>query len=123
MFRGVPSTLTEAEESALAVEVERIAKLGQDWSPTGESLREVFLSIKMAGSIEHRAKQRRGIAQARQAGVRMGRPKKEKPSNFGSIVELANQREISKATAARMCGVSIETFRRWSKEWDAAHEG
>ena len=122
MFRGVPSELTEAEEEALAAEVGRIAQMGGAWSPTEEALREVFLAVKAAGSAEHRAKQRRGIAQAREAGVRLGRPRKERPSNFDSILELEAQGEITQRAAARMCGVSAETFRRWRKERDAARE-
>lgn len=116
MMRG-GTGFTEAEERALEAEAARIAGLGAGWSPTKDALREVVRAVKAAGSEEHRERQRDGIARARDRGVSLGRPRKERPSNFESIMELLEQGAITAGAAARMCGVSAETLRRWRKAW------
>lgn len=121
MFRG-GARFTEVEERALEVEVARIEALGVDWQPTKDALREVILAIKLAGNDEQRAKQRKGIAQARAAGVSVGRPRKEIPKAFPQCMEMIATGELTRGTAAKMMGVSAETFRRWARAWEAEQE-
>ena len=62
-----------------------------------------------------RKRQAEGIAAAKARGVHMGRPKKEKPTNFPIIKEQYVNQEINAASAAKSLGVSLTTFIRWIK--------
>ena len=65
---------------------------------------------------EHmRLMQAKGIAEAKQAGVRFGRPALEIPKKFGEIADLYRKGEISARAASDMLGVSSNTFRKWLK--------
>ena len=62
-----------------------------------------------------RKRQAEGIAAAKARGVHMGRPKKEKPSNFYTIKEQYLNGEINAEVGAELVGVSTTTFMRWIK--------
>ncbi len=62
-----------------------------------------------------RQMQARGIAEARQAGVRFGRPALEIPEKFPEIAELYRKGEITARAASDVLGVSSNTFRKWLK--------
>ena len=65
---------------------------------------------------EHmRQMQAKGIAEAKQAGVRFGRPSLQIPEKFEEVSELHRKGAISARAAADMLGVSANTFRKWLK--------
>lgn len=107
------STLTKAEELALQAEAARIAELNGAWVPTEEALREVVEAIKRAGDIEYRKAQERGIAAARERGVHMGRPRKERPASYLALAKAVKEGRTTRAAAAYELGVSGETLRKW----------
>ena len=62
-----------------------------------------------------RSRQAQGIAAAKKRGVKFGRPKKELPANFKSVVEKWRCKELSSRQAARECGMPLTTFRSKAK--------
>ena len=58
-----------------------------------------------------RSRQAQGIAAAKKRGVKFGRPKKEVPANFKSIVEKWQCKKLSSRQAAKECGMPLSTFR------------
>ena len=58
-----------------------------------------------------RSRQVQGIAAAKKRGVKFGRPKKELPANFRSVVEKWRCKELSSRQAAKECGMPLSTFR------------
>ncbi|MBO5403803.1 MAG: recombinase family protein [Phascolarctobacterium sp.] len=63
-----------------------------------------------------RSRQAQGIAAAKKRGVKFGRPKKELPANFKSVVEKWRCKELSSRQAAKECGMPLSTFRSKAKE-------
>lgn len=116
------STLTKAEELALRAEAARIAESGEAWIPTEEALREVVEAVKRAGDVEYREALERGIAAARERGVRMGRPKKERPASYPALAKAIREERMTRAAAAHELGVSDGTLRKWMRS-DAKDEG
>ena len=62
-----------------------------------------------------RSRQVQGIAAAKKRGVKFGRPKKELPANFRSVVEKWRCKELSSRQAAKECGMPLSTFRSKAK--------
>ena len=63
-----------------------------------------------------RSRQAQGIAAAKKRGVKFGRPKKEVPANFKSVVEKWRCKELSSRQAAKECGMPLSTFRSKAKQ-------
>lgn len=63
-----------------------------------------------------RQRQREGIDAARQRGVRFGRPRIEKPEEFGEICMQWERKEISSRMAAQKLQISQYTFLQWVHE-------
>ena len=63
-----------------------------------------------------RSRQAQGIAAAKKRGVKFGRPKKELPANFKSVVEKWRCKELSSRQAAKECGMPLSTFRSKAKQ-------
>ncbi|MCI8578614.1 MAG: recombinase family protein [Lachnospiraceae bacterium] len=63
-----------------------------------------------------KSRQREGIAQAKQMGIKFGRPPKPMPDNFFHIYNRWVSREITAAEAAKLCKVSRTVFYRKVKE-------
>jgi len=63
-----------------------------------------------------RARQKQGIAAARERGVKFGRPQREVPENFKVIVREWEAQRISLEEAVRLAGVSKSTFFRRLRE-------
>ena len=57
-----------------------------------------------------RNRQAQGIAAAKKRGVKFGRPKRELPSNFNSVVEKWRRKELSCRQAAKECGMPLTSF-------------
>lgn len=62
-----------------------------------------------------RIRQAQGIAAAKKRGVKFGRPKKELPANFKSVVEKWQCKELSSRQAAKECEMPLTTFRSKAK--------
>ena len=69
-----------------------------------------------------RERQRQGIAIAKQKGVKFGRKKKEKTTNYKQVKQQYLNKEISCRVAAKQLNVSHKTFLRWVKENDESKE-
>ena len=63
-----------------------------------------------------RSRQAQGIAAAKKRGVKFGRPQKELPTNFKSVVEKWRCKELSSRQAAKECGMPLTTFRSKAKQ-------
>ena len=63
-----------------------------------------------------RSRQAQGIAAAKKRGVKFGRPKKELPDNFKSVVEKWRCKELSSRQAAKECGMPLSTFMSKAKQ-------
>ena len=63
-----------------------------------------------------RTRQAQGIAAAKSRGVKFGRPKKELPVNFYSVLEKWKRQEITGREAAKECGMPVTTFLYKAKE-------
>lgn len=65
-----------------------------------------------------RQRQAEGIAAAKARGVRFGVERKPLPIGFEGLAEQWRQGELSSRQAARMLGMSYQTFLRRAKEYD-----
>ncbi len=63
-----------------------------------------------------RTRQAQGIAAAKSRGVKFGRPKKEVPANFYSVLAKWERQEITGREAAKECGMPVTTFLYKAKE-------
>ena len=57
-----------------------------------------------------RSRQAQGIAAAKKRGVKFGRPAKELPANFYSVLAKWENQEITGREAAKECGMPVTTF-------------
>lgn len=62
-------------------------------------------------------RQAEGIAAAKAKGVRFGRPEKEIPENFETIVNLWEQKKLPLTEALIQCNISEATFYRRLREY------
>lgn len=64
---------------------------------------------------EIRQRQAEGIAAAHARGVKFGRPRKEKPAEWGEVRARYREGRVTRAEAAAKLGVCVSTFDRWMK--------
>ena len=64
-----------------------------------------------------RKRQRQGIAAAKAKGVRFGRPEKEIPPEFISLIRGWEQKKITLDKILKMCNISESTFYRRLREY------
>ena len=62
-------------------------------------------------------RQAEGIAAAKANGVRFGRPPKNIPTNFSTLIYLWERKELSLPELLEQCDMSISTFYRYSREY------
>ena len=62
-------------------------------------------------------RQEQGIAAAKARGVKFGRPEKELPENFGSMVRKWERKLISTEQLITQCNISASTFYRRLREY------
>lgn len=67
---------------------------------------------------EHKKRQRQGISNARERGVRFGRPRKTPGPEFFAVTESWQRHEISIEQAAGILGMSSKTYRKLVKEME-----
>jgi len=76
-----------------------------------------ILSFVAQTEREHiRERQAQGIAAAKDRGVKFGRPAKELPANFYSVLEKWQRQELSGREAARECNMPATTFLKKAKQ-------
>lgn len=87
---------------------------------TGEFVADLTLQLlSYVAQLEResiRQRQAEGIAAARARGVRFGRPRLERPAEFEQALARYRGGEVGVSEAAKLCGVSRSTFRRWANE-------
>ena len=100
----MPTTMIElAEDQKWAVEL------------MNSLLIEAFDSTVVHEYAAHKQRQREGIDAAKAKGVRFGRPPLEKEEEFYKLKKRWLSKEISTREAARILGVSHQTFWKWVK--------
>lgn len=84
------------------------------------ALAEQVIAIINEDAAQRRAalvqRQSEGLQQARERGVRLGRPPAKRPRKFASIYVMFCQEKISARAASQMLNVSPGTFKRWVLE-------
>lgn len=111
--------LSPAAEEALAREAERIAALGDGWQPTYENLTAFIANLQRAENERAVESIRQGMQKAREAGTRLGAEPLERPAEFESLYGRWAADEITAKEAAALLDVSVSTFRRWCRAWEA----
>lgn len=85
-----------------------------------DELSSKVLEIIAADEAERRAtlvrRQTEGLQNARERGVRLGRPPAKRPRRFQSVYEMYIDGQISARAASQMLNVSPGTFKRWATE-------
>lgn len=85
-----------------------------------DALAEQVLSIiREDESMRHAdlvRRQSEGLKNARDRGVRLGRPPAKRPRKFQSVYAMYQAGEISARAASQMLHVSPGTFKRWTLE-------
>lgn len=61
-------------------------------------------------------RQSEGLKNARERGVRLGRPPAKRPRKFQTVFTMYQSGEISARAASQMLHVSPGTFKRWTQE-------
>lgn len=88
---------------------------------TGTFIADLVLQIlAYVAQIEReniKQRQKEGIFAAKQRGVQFGRPRKGVPDNFIDIKNSWKKNEINSRQAAKILGISQNTFLRWSHEY------
>ena len=74
---------------------------------------ETFNATVAQEYTEHKQKQREGIDAAKAKGIRFGRPPIEKNQKFYELKGRWETGEISTREAAKILGVSHQTFWKW----------
>ena len=67
-------------------------------------------------------RQAEGIAAAKSKGVRFGRPEKNVPDNFGSLIKQWEQKKLPLAEVLKQCNMSEATFYRRLREYRLIHK-
>jgi DNA invertase Pin-like site-specific DNA recombinase len=79
-------------------------------TPTGKFMLTVFGAVAELERDNIKSRQAEGIAAAKARGVRFGRPVKEPPENFGTLVRKWEQKQITIAQLLDLCGMKETTF-------------
>ncbi len=61
-------------------------------------------------------RQAEGIAAAKLRGVKFGRPEKERPPEFPTVLNAYRGGELSARASAKSLGVTHRTFRKWAEQ-------
>lgn len=92
----------------------------QDSDLTGTFIADLVLQIlAYVAQIEReniKQRQKEGISAAKQRGVQFGRLRKDVLDNFFDIKNSWEKNEINSRQAAKILGISQNTFLRWSHE-------
>ena len=67
-------------------------------------------------------RQAEGIAAAKAKGVHFGRPEKDVPDNFASIIKLWEQKKLPLSEVLKQCNMSEATFYRRLREYRLIHK-
>ena len=85
-----------------------------------EALAEQILELIRQDEANRHAdlvkRQSEGLKNARDRGVRLGRPPAKRPRKFAPVYAMYTAGEISARSAAQMLHVSPGTFKRWVLE-------
>lgn len=84
------------------------------------ALADQVMAIVREDAAQRRAalvqRQSEGLQNARERGVRLGRPPAKRPRKFASIYAMFCEEKISARAASQMLNVSPGTFKRWVLE-------
>ena len=89
-----------------------------------DAVADQILQIIQEDELAHRAelirRQSEGLKNARERGVRLGRPPAKRPRKFQSVYNMYRAGELSARAASQMLHVSPGTFKRWITEEEQA---
>ena len=112
----------EIEADILVLDMTLLDTRVKDQDITGKLISDIVLQLlAYVAETERdyiRQRQKEGIANAKSRGVRFGRPRKEKPSEFKDVVDLWKKKKISAREAGRRLGIDHKTFLDWVKDND-----
>lgn len=87
---------------------------------TGVLISDIVLQLlSYVAQVEReniKRRQTEGIVAAQTRGVRFGRPRKKRPSNYEATYVAYRRGRITRSEAAAQLKVSVSTFARWVKE-------
>ena len=90
---------------------------------TGKFISELILKLMAYVAANEREiihdRQMQGIAAAKLRGVKFGRPKMQKPSDYERCKEAYLAGQMSCRVAGKICGVDHTTFLKWLKKGDS----
>ena len=86
-------------------------------TPTGKFMLTVFGAVAELERVHILQRQAEGIAAARRRGVYLGRPIKKTPENFGELVKLWEQKEITFKEILERTGLKQATFYNRLREY------
>lgn len=120
---GIPAELQWLQEHGVRLKVidlpTTMIELAADreWALTliSRLLMEAVDASVVQESAVRRKRQREGVDEAKAKGVRFGRPPLEKEETFDLLKQRWLAKEISTREAAKMLGVSHQTFWKWVK--------
>lgn len=84
------------------------------------ALAEQVMKIIQEDADQRRAalvqRQSEGLQNARERGVRLGRPPAKRPRKFASVYVMFCEEKVSARAASQMLNISPGTFKRWVLE-------
>jgi len=107
-------SLSPQANREIELQAQLIAQSDGRWVPTAENVVLLVESVLNAERDAFWSIQREGIANAKQHGARLGRPRKTIPENFEEVYEDWKKGLVSATKAAGKLGVSPTTFTKWA---------
>ena len=109
--------INDLELDIVVLDFEALDTRKQDDTLTGKFISELILKLISYVAANEREiihdRQMQGIAVAKLRGVKFGRPRIQKPSNYERCKEAYLAGNITCRTAGKICGVNHTTFLRW----------
>ena len=111
--------ITKEKQAAIVVLDMPLLDTRQGRDLTGTLIADIVLQllsyIAQTERENIRQRQAEGIAAAREKGIHLGRPSKEKPPEYAEVFALWRAGELSGRQAGMRLGVDHKTFLRWAK--------
>jgi DNA invertase Pin-like site-specific DNA recombinase len=85
-----------------------------------QQILDIIREDEQARHAELVRRQSEGLKQARERGVRLGRPPTKRPRKFQSVYAMYQAGKLSARSASQMLHVSPGTFKRWVTEEEEA---
>ena len=112
--------ITKEKQAAIVVVDMPLLDTRKGRDLTGTLISDIVLQLLSYVAETERAyikkRQAEGIAAAKARGVRFGASPKPRPNVYDEVFSQWEERKISARTAAKLCGVTHNTFLKWASE-------